>query len=305
MGGKHMETGMSRSRKAFLIANNIFLGLVTIICIVPIVNVLATSLSHPKLVDAGRVFLWPVEPTLDAYVYVFHNTRFWESALVTLKRLAVGVPLNMILIVLAAYPLSKRVSHFKARKYYSAFFVFTILFNGGLIPTYLVVVNTGLIDTIFALVLPGAVGVFSVILVTNFFRAIPSEIEEAAYMDGAGHFSSLFRIYVPLSTPVLATVLLSSVLNHWNSWFDGLIYMNKTSNYPLQSYLQTVLIATTQIKVETGEAIDVQRLMASLQFNSRTLRASQIFISMIPILLVYPFLQRYFTTGIVLGSVKG
>ncbi len=298
-----MQHAVSRSRKAFLIVNGVFLGLLTAACIIPVVNVLATSLSSPTAVDTGRVYLWPVGLNVDAYSFVMRNSKFWRAVLITFERIAIGVPLNMILIVFSAYPLSRRLPHFKARKYYSAYYIFSILFSGGLIPTYLVVVKTGLINSLFSLVLPSAVGVFSVILVMNFFRTLPGEIAESASIDGAGHFRVLFSLYVPLSKPALATVLLFALLGHWNAWFDGLIYLNNTEKYPLQSYLQTVLIASTQFNIDPNA--DLAGLLARLKTNSRTLRAAQIFISMVPILVVYPYLQRYFTTGIVLGSVKG
>ena len=175
----------------------------------------------------------------------------------------------------------------------------TILFSGGLIPWYMVIRLTGLIDSIWALILPGAVPIFNVILMINFFRNIPPALEEAAYMDGAGHGTLLWRIYLPLSVPVIATVSLFVIVGHWNAWFDGLILMNSPSRYPLQSYLQTIII-NPDPKMLTERDLEILKVI-----NNRTTRAAQIFIAMLPILVAYPFLQRYFTTGITLGSVKG
>ncbi len=179
--------------------------------------------------------------------------------------------------------------------------MFTILFNGGLIPWYMTIKATGILDTIWALILPGAVQVFNCILLLNFFRGLPKGLEEAAFVDGANHVKILFRIFVPLSTPALATVALFTIVMHWNSWFDGMILMNSPDKYPLQSYLQTVVV-----KLNTSSFASIDPVQAKLlnQISDRTVKAAQIFMATLPILLVYPFLQKYFMSGIVLGSVK-
>jgi putative aldouronate transport system permease protein len=163
----------------------------------------------------------------------------------------------------------------------------------------MVIQQTGLIDSFWALILPGAVPVFNIILLANSFKSVPKELEEAATMDGAGHWTILFRILLPLSLPVLATVTLFVAVSHWNAWLDGLILMNSPDNYPLQSYLQTVVV-NVDPRMLTERDLDLLKII-----SNRTTRAAQIFIAMIPILVVYPFLQRYFTSGIKLGSVKG
>lgn len=289
-------------RKVFLAINACILTILTVTCAIPIWNMLCRSFSSSAAVSNGEVGLWPVEFTTAAYNLVLHNIQFWTALGVSGERLLVGVPINMLMVILAAYPLSKSVRVFKARKYYIWFFIVTMLFNGGLIPTYMVVSKLHLMDTIWALVLPGAVPVFNVVLLMNFFRSLPSEIEEAAMIDGASQWTILWRIYLPVSTPALATIFLFVLLFHWNSWFDGLIYMNLTSHYPLQSYLQTIVVDT---KASLSQAGNLEALMSQFNVSDQNLRAAQLFISMIPILLIYPFLQRYFTTGIVMGSVKG
>ena len=222
----------------------------------------------------------------------------------SLRRVLIGVPINLALIVFTAYPLSKSRSDFRLRNMYSWFFVITILFSGGLIPTYMVVRYTGLMDKIWALILPGALPVFSMLVVMNFMRSLPKELEEAAYIDGASHFMTLFRVVLPVSTPTLATVTLFSFVAHWNSWFDGMIYMNKVENYPLQSYLQTVVINPEAFfRNMTNMSQDLAIYLGLV--SARTTNAAQLFLATIPILCVYPFLQKYFTTGLVLGSVKG
>ncbi|MDF2989241.1 MAG: carbohydrate transporter permease [Eubacterium sp.] len=211
---------------------------------------------------------------------------------------------NTILVVLTAFPLSKTVSEFRLRNYFSWFFVITILFNGGLIPTYLVVKYTGLLNSILALILPGAVNVFNMLVVMNYMRSLPKELEEAAYIDGAGHIQVLLKVILPVCKPTIATVTLFSFVNHWNSWFDGMIYMNTVDKYPLQSYLQTVIInAESFFRNASNTSSEIANYVKLV--NSRTTSAAQLFLAMIPILCVYPFLQRYFTTGLVMGSVKG
>ena len=163
----------------------------------------------------------------------------------------------------------------------------------------MVMKNYGLIDSIWVLILPTAVPVFSIILLMNFFRELPKEIEEAAFLDGASQWYTLWRIYVPLSKPALATLVLFSAVNHWNAWFDGMLFMNSPNNYPLQTYLQTVIISRDLSIVNSNTLSELAKI------SDRTTKAAQVFIGAIPILLVYPFLQRYFTKGLVLGSVKG
>jgi putative aldouronate transport system permease protein len=225
---------------------------------------------------------------------------FFSSVIISLQRLLFAVPLSMLVSILAAYPLSRQNSEFKARKYYIWYFVVPMLFSGGLIPTYMIVRNTGLIDSVWALVLPYLVNVFNIILMMNFFRTIPKELEEAALIDGAGNIRVLVSVILPVSTPVLATVALFFIVNHWNSWFDGLIYMNSPEKYPLQTYLQTMVISRDLMVMESLR--DVRNIP---DISDRTGKAAQIFLAALPVLIVYPFLQKYFTTGIVMGSVKG
>jgi putative aldouronate transport system permease protein len=198
-----------------------------------------------------------------------------------------------------AYPLSKEVKTFRIRTYLAWFVVFTMLFNGGLIPTYMIVRETHLLNSIWSLVIPGAVPVFDVLLMLNFFRGLPKEMEEAALIDGAGHWTILFNIYLPLSLPALATIGLFATVGHWNEWFSAMIYMNSPEKYPLQTYLRTVIIEQDLNQLDPGDAI---RQLQDLSL--RTTRSAQIFLGALPILMVYPFLQKYFVKGIVLGSVK-
>jgi putative aldouronate transport system permease protein len=290
---------LSLGRRVFLACTYAFLALYALICLLPIVHVLAVSLSGSAAAASGAVGIWPVQLTLKSYQYVVAKVEFVRALLVSVQRVLLGVPVNMLLILLMAYPLSRPKGKLRFRKAYTVFLMITIMFGGGLIPWYMVVKMAGLIDTMWALILPGAVPVFSVILLMNFFRGLPSEIEEAAFIDGASHWQTLWRVCVPLSLPALATLVLFSAVGHWNSWFDGIILMNKVEHYPLQSYLQTIIVKRT---LQKATLKDVQEFAA---VSDRTNKAAQIFIGALPILVLYPFLQRYFMTGIVLGSVKG
>lgn len=294
---KHYKESIGR--KVFLLTNNISLILITVICLLPFLHIIAVSFSSKLAATAGEVGIIPVDFTFEAYGFVMKKSAFIVALGVSLKRVILGTSIYMLLTILTAYPLSKEVSKFRARTIYAWIFVFTMLFSGGLIPTYIIMVYTGLIDTIWALVIPTSAIVWNIILLLNFFRNIPKELEEAAFLDGAGHMAVLFKVFIPVSLPALATILLFIIVYHWNSWFDGLIYMNFPRNYPLQTYLQTVIVGFNPTNVSPD---DLKRLQ---NISAKAVKAAQIFLGTLPILAVYPFLQRYFVTGIVLGSVKG
>lgn len=290
------------NRKVFIFFDYMILILASLLCALPLLNVIAVSFSSSTAVSRGIVWFFPIDFTTKAYEYVASTNVFITAIGVSIKRIVLGISINMILTILVAYPLSKEKKDFKFRGMYTWYFLITILFSGGLIPSYMVIRQMHMIDTIWALVIPTALPVFNMIVLLNFFRQISKELEEAAYIDGAGHWRILFQIFLPISKPALATLLLFCFLNHWNSWFDGLLYMNRPQHYPLQSYLQTIVV---------NAAVYMQEMASNskggfLDFvNQRTNKSAQIVLSMIPIIIIYPFLQKYFTTGLVLGSVKG
>jgi len=292
------------SRTVFLFFNYIVLTMVALICVSPFINLLAISFSDKIAVTANKVTFWPVGFNTAAYSFITSNTAFSRALWISVQRALLGVAVNIFLIIITAYPLSKGTETFRARNIFSWFYVLTILFSGGLIPTYMIVRYTGLMNSIWALVLPGALPVFSMFVVMNYMRGLPKELEEAAYIDGANHVQTLVRIILPVCTPTLATVVLFSFVGHWNSWFDGMIYMNTVEKYPLQSYLQTVVINPEAFfRNATNISADLAAFLNLV--NARTTNAAQLFLATVPILCIYPFLQRYFTTGLVLGSVKG
>lgn len=291
----------SFGRTVFNILNYTILLVTSLLCILPFINMLAVSFSGSAAVTAGKVIFWPVDFTTKAYEFALANGKFFQALLISIERVVLGVSLNLILMIFTAYPLSKSKEKLAGRNIYMFFFVITMLISGGMIPTYLIVVKAHLINSIWALILPGAMPVYNMIILMNFIRSLPEELEEAAQIDGAGYFKILIRILLPVLKPALATVGLFCIVGHWNSWFDGVIYMNDTAKYPLQSYLQTLLQNFDQIMQKAGT--DYAKLLSMM--NARTGRAAQLFLGAIPIMLIYPFLQKYFTKGLVLGSVKG
>jgi ABC-type glycerol-3-phosphate transport system permease component len=265
--------------------------------LLPLVNTLAISLSDKAAVSGGMVGLMPVGFTLDSYGFILRDEKFWRAFGISVMRVLVGGALNFVLAVLTAFPLSRTTRAFPARNLFMWLFVFGMILNVGIVPWYLTISGYGLIDNLWALVLPGAVPIWNVILLMNFFRSIPKELDEAARIDGANPWQLLWSVYLPTSLPALATITLFSIVGHWNSFFDGLILMNNPENYPLQTYIQQLVIADRPA-LHGGQA----QLMAQLSNN--TLNAAKLFVAMIPILIVYPFLQRYFIRGIMLGAVK-
>lgn len=271
--------------------------LLTAVCLLPLVNVVAVSLSSKAAAAGNLVGLLPVDLTFASYAMLLNDTQFWRSFMISVTRVIMGTAINMLLIVMMAYPLSKSKHVFGARNVYMNLLICAMLFSGGLIPTYMTVNGLHLTDTIWSLVLPGAVPIFSVILMINFFKGIPQSLEEAAEIDGCTPWGILFRIFVPVSLPALATISLFCVVGHWNDFFSGLIYMNKTSNYPLQTYIQ-------QLNIDITKVTDPTQLKGLAEASNKTLNSAKIVVSTIPLLLIYPFLQKYFVKGIVIGSVK-
>ncbi|MFD2332870.1 carbohydrate ABC transporter permease [Cohnella sp. GCM10020058] len=291
-----MVESNSFSRRAFVVFNYAFMGSLGLLSLLPIIHIWAISFSGSGPVEAGAVSLWPIGFNTGAYKFILSGDAFHRAFLVSLERLALGTVIGMFVVILTAYPLSKEPNAFRLRSVYVWYLVVTMLIGGGLVPQYMTYRSYGLLDSIWVLVLPGALAVYHVILMLNFFRGLPKALEEAALIDGAGQLTVLLRIYLPLSLPALATIALFTMVSHWNSWFDGLLFMNRTEHYPLQTYLQTIVVRPDLSQLSNIDAFQ--------NISERTVKTAQIFLGMIPILLVYPFLQRFFMQGIVLGSVK-
>lgn len=292
----------TRPQRIYCAFNYVFLTLLAAICLLPMINIVALSFSSRNMVNAGLVSLWPRQFTLGSYSYMLEKSGLFPALLVTLKRVGLGLGVNLVMTVLVAYPLSKDETAFRSRRIYVGFFLFSMIFNGGLIPTYLLIKELSLLDTVWALILPNAVTMYYVLLMLNFFRGIPTSIEEAAVVDGANRWQTLVRIYLPLSLPSLATITLFIIVGHWNEWFDGMIYNNKPAHYPLMTFLQYHVInfKTSDLR---PEQIAANPALADL--DGRAIKSAGIVLCTLPILCFYPFLQRYFVSGIVMGSVKG
>jgi putative aldouronate transport system permease protein len=281
--------------RIFSMFNYVLLTTISILCLLPLYHLLMVSLSASAPANAGLVTFWPIGFTFEAYAKTFDNVNFLSSLWVSVQRTILGTVLALFVNTFAAYALSKETRVFRARNIYLWYFVITMLFSGGLIPSYILILKLGLMNTMMALILPGMVAVFNIILLLNFFRAVPKDLEEAAFIDGAGHIRTFVMIYIPISLPVIATISLFIMVGHWNSYFDGLIYIKDSEKLPLASFMQTIIVQADMTKLDPA-------VVANL--SQRTIRASQIFIGALPILVVYPFLQRFFVKGIVIGAVK-
>lgn len=276
------------------------LSLLALSTLFPLVHIVAVSLSDKAAVMGGMVTVYPIRMTLVAYEAVVSDHAFFRAFWVSVQRVFLGGGLQFILTILTAYALSRPKREFRSRNVYMWILVFTMIFSGGLIPFYMTIRNLHMLDTMAALVLPTAVPVFNVIVLMNFFRNLPKELDEAAVIDGAGPWYRMFALYVPLSLPSIATVTLFSLVGHWNAFFDGMLLMNDPAKYPLQTYLNQIIVQASQPRTHLTPD-EIRRLS---QLSDRTINSAKILVSLVPILVVYPFLQRYFVTGITLGSVK-
>jgi len=269
-----------------------------ILCILPLWYTLCLSLSDKSAAAAGLVKLWPVGFNLTSYQSILGDANFFRAFWTSIQRVVLGTGAELAATLLMAYPLSKSVRQFPPRNVIMWFLVFAMLFSGGLIPWYQTMKSINMTNNIWGLVLGNSLPIFNVILMMNFFRNLPREIEEAALIDGASPWQILFQIYLPLSKPVISTVALFSMVYHWNEFFNGLVLSTRQAYYPLQTYIQQMIVV---INTATLTQDQIQQLN---EISNQTLNAAKIFIAMIPILLIYPLLQRYFIKGITLGSVK-
>jgi putative aldouronate transport system permease protein len=285
--------------RTFEISNVILLGLLLVSCVYPLWYTFCVSISNKSAANAGLVTLYPIGFSLSSYIEIINDKLFVNSFWISIQRTVLGTAFSMLVTVLMAYPLARPNREFKLRNTFMWILVFCMLFNGGLIPWYLTIQHYHLINTIWALVLGGGVPIFNIILIMNFFRNLPKDLSEAAIVDGAGPWSTLFRIYIPCSIPVLAAVALFISVYHWNEFFNGLVLMNTSDKYPLQTYIQQLVV-----NMPVGTNLTPEQYKKLSELSNRTLNAAKVFIAMVPMLLVYPFLQKYFVSGITLGAVK-
>nr|WP_300815330.1 carbohydrate ABC transporter permease [uncultured Acetatifactor sp.] len=275
------------------------LVLFALFCFYPLWYTLIVSFSNNAAVSAGKVWLLPSGLNTESYKKLLADTRFFTSFGVSVIRTALGCSLNMLLLVLTAYPLCLPENRFRRGKAYIWFFVANMLFSGGMIPMYVVIRNLKLLNSIWALILPGALPIYNMVLLINFFRNVPYELNEAATIDGANPLQILFRVYIPVSMPSLACLLLFAFVGHWNAYFDGLLYINDLNRQPLQTYIYQISA------VLDPQTMTPEQLREASKLSDLTLNSAKVVIAMLPILALYPFLQKYFVTGMTLGSVKG
>ena len=285
-----------RGYRVFQICNALILTGVVVVTLYPFITIVAQSFSSESAITAGHVNLVPRGFNLTTYKTVMSDSAFWENYRNTVVYTVVATAVSMVLTTCYAYVLSKK--HLKGRKVLIAIALFTMFFNGGLIPNYVLVSDLGLRNTIWAIVLPNAVSVFNLLVMKAFFESMPAELEEAAAVDGLNTYGTLFRIVLPLSKAVLATMILFYAVSFWNSWFSAFLYMDRSDLFPVTVYLRN-LIAGASGGTDQSAASDTALQIAS------NIQAVTIVLTVIPILTIYPFIQRYFVKGVMLGAVKG
>ncbi len=296
---KHKRQQLTREDRMF----NAILGVLTFVCVVvilyPLVFVLTASVSDPMEIFQGNVWLWPKGFNLNAYREVFRNEDIFIGYRNTLVYTVVGTFVTIVITLSAAYPLSRKKLY--GRNKIMGFFMFTMFFSGGMIPTYLIVNQLGLYNTMWAVILVGTVSVYNIIVARTFMQnTIAEELYEAAAMDGCGDIRVFFRVVLPLSAPILAVLVLFYGVNFWNSYFNGLIYLSDRSAYPLQMFLREILLNNMADSMMDSMGMDISKYLVS-----ESLKYAVIIVSSVPMLVLYPFLQKFFVKGVMIGAVKG
>lgn len=284
----------------FYTISGIFLALLLLLVAYPLIYVLSASFSSGNAVSAGRVVLWPVDFSLEGYKAVFNKSDIWPAYLNTILYTVVGTFINVAMVMIAAYPLSR--SDLKGRNVVMVLFTFTMFFGGGMIPFYILLTQLHMIDTFWVMVVPGALSVYNMIIARTFIQSsIPGELFEAASIDGCSDTRYFFEILLPLSKAIIAVLALFSAVGHWNSYFNAMMYLNTRSKMPLQIVLREILIMN-QIDYSTVGDPELILKMGNL---GDVLKYALIVVSTVPILCVYPFVQKYFVKGVIIGSIKG
>ncbi|WP_166243110.1 carbohydrate ABC transporter permease [Paenibacillus turpanensis] len=281
--------------KSFQWVNYTFLAAAAATMIFPLLHLLAVSLSSPLAADSKRVFLLPVDFTTASWVHILQSQDLWRSFGITVYITVVGTLMSMFFTVLMAYPLSRK--EFMIRKQIMLCIVVTMIFNAPMIPYFLTVRELGLMNSLWVLIIPGLIGTFNMIIIRTFFMGIPSELDDSARIDGCSDFRILFQIYLPLSKPVLATVGLFYAVGYWNTFQRAVLFIRNPDLWPLQMKLRAYF-------VQPESLAEVDLLLGDYDFNTTTLKAATIIFATIPIILVYPYLQKYFVKGAMLGSLK-
>ncbi len=281
--------------------NYTLLTIILLIIVLPLVHVVSASISNPKEVMAGNVYLYPKDFSLEAYKGVFKHKDIMTGYRNTIFYTLLGTAINVVMTICGAYPLSKK--DFLGKNIFTAIFAFTMFFSGGLIPTYLIIQDLGLVNTIWALLLPGAVSMYNMVIMRTFFQTnIPIELHESALLDGCSNIKILLKIVLPLSKAILAVITLFYVVGHWNSYFSALIYITDRNKYPLQLFLREVLVINRMNEMIT--TMDESAMIAKVTLGEG-IKYAVIIVANLPVLMFYPFLQKYFVQGIMIGAIKG
>lgn len=281
--------------------NYFFMLVVIVIMIYPLAHVISVSFSEPGFIELGTVSFYPRGINIAGYVYILSDISIWRAYLMTITYAVIKTVFMLLFTSCVAYALAN--DDFVFKKPLTVFFAVTMFFNGGLIPTYTIVSSLGLLDTILVMTLPGCVSAFNVIIFRTFFKQLPYGLREAAHIDGANDIVILFRIILPLSKPILATFSLFTIVGVWNGWFDALIYLQQQWRNPLQMILRRIVILDDLFQM--GTAKDAQALMNNFKVHPQNIQMAAVVVAMVPVYLVYPFIQKYFTKGIMIGSLKG
>lgn len=285
------------ANRIFNTVNVILIVITMVLCLAPFIHIIAISLSSNRAIGSGEVSFFPKELSFEAYTKVFADGSMIRSLIYTIWLTVLSTVLSMVMTIAAAYPLAK--SNLKGRKWFMLVIVVTMFFSGGIIPEYILIKNLHLLDSTWGLILPGLISPFYMIILITFFRGIPESLEEAAGIDGSSHFGTLMRIILPLSLPVMATLSLFYAVGRWNGFQDALMYITKPELYPLQLKLYQMIQQNQITELMQNEGI------GAVQVLSESLKAASVIFSTLPILLVYPWLQRYFISGVMVGAVKG
>lgn len=292
------------SDSVFYAINYTILTFILIIVLYPLIYIVSCSFSNSQAVIAGQVFLWPVKPTLMGYTTIFQNKDIMTGYGNATYYTVVGTALAVVLTLLAAYPLSR--SDFRIGRKIMLWMTFTLFFSGGIIPSYLLISNLGLINTRSAIILPGAVSVYNIILARTFIRSnIPNDLYEAAIIDGSSHFSFFLKVILPLSKAIIAVIALFYAVGYWNSYFSALLYLHDRAKYPLQLILREILIQNRMTALETVQGNINPDELSARQALYELLKYSLIIVASVPVLCIYPFIQRYFVKGVMIGAIKG
>ncbi|QNK56339.1 MULTISPECIES: carbohydrate ABC transporter permease [Paenibacillus] len=292
-----MKIKKTLAERAFDTGNIIFMLLTCLLVAIPILHVAAGSFSDTNALIHSKVGLWPVGFNLDNYQLVFESKPFWRSFAITLLIVVIGTSINLFLTVLTAYPMSK--SYLKGKKLFILFIIVTMIFQAPMIPTYLLVKNLDLLNSIWGLIIPGALSAFNLILCITFFRSLPEELFEAARVDGMSEYRMVWTIALPLSMPIVITLLLFYAVGHWNNYYSALLYITDTSLRPLQLYLYFLMAQFDTSDLQTGASS-----LVSMDVSPQGLQMATIIVATLPIVLVYPFVQKHFIKGAMLGSLK-